>query len=495
MSRKEKIKKEIDLSKLPRKYGKGSNINKLVIDWKNSIGIKVNGVYDNMEFEVIIKKYTSKGQRLDILYNNKEFNISTSVFCNCMFGKILGIITNKFKIEVGTRFKDDKRDLTIIDREYREDEKGQNWKWYKYHCNICDWDEGWIVESSLIGTNNTGCSCCCGRTIVEGINDIPTTAPWMVQYFQGGYDEAKKYTKWGSGNLNNPKGYIKPICPDCGRVKDKIISIGGIYSNHSIGCSCGDGYSYPNKFAFKLFEELKIEFISEYSPDWIKPRRYDFYIPSMNLIIEMDGGLGHGKYKHSKSKVSKEESKAIDNYKDEQAKIHGIEVVRIDCDLSDLIFIKGNIIKSRLNELFDLSEINWNKIDEFSLNNRVRTVCDYWNSGIHDTIKISKIMKIDRQIVWKYLKKGVVKNWCDYKPIKKETKSKNKLKSNNIKSNKKCKSLEIFKDNVSLGIFQSSAELERQSEKLFGVKLNNRNISAVCRGEKKTYKGFIFKYI
>ena len=104
-------------------------------------------------------------------------------------------------------------------------------------------------------------------------------------------------------------------------------------------------------------------------------------------------------------------------------------------------------------------------------------------------------MKIDRQIVWKYLKKGVVKNWCDYKPIKKETKSKNKLKSNNIKSNKKCKSLEIFKDNVSLGIFQSSAELERQSEKLFGVKLNNRNISAVCRGEKKTYKGFIFKYI
>ena len=47
---------------------------------------------------------------------------------------------------------------------------------------------------------------------------------------------------------------------------------------------------------------------------------------------------------------------------------------------------------------------------------------------------------------------------------------------------------------MSLGIFYSIAELSRQSEELFGVKLNKENISAVARGVRKKYKGFTFKY-
>jgi hypothetical protein len=36
--------------------------------------------------------------------------------------------------------------------------------------------------------------------------------------------------------------------------------------------------------------------------------------------------------------------------------------------------------------------------------------------------------------------------------------------------------------------------LSRQSEKLFGVKLNSNNISQVARGDKKSHKGYVFKY-
>lgn len=38
------------------------------------------------------------------------------------------------------------------------------------------------------------------------VNDIPTTSPWMIPYFQGGEEEAKKYK-----NQSHQK--ITPICP------------------------------------------------------------------------------------------------------------------------------------------------------------------------------------------------------------------------------------------------------------------------------------------
>ena len=45
--------------------------------------------------------------------------------------------TREFNVNIGEIFNDKKRDLTIIDREYRIDNnRGQNKKWYKYHCNI-----------------------------------------------------------------------------------------------------------------------------------------------------------------------------------------------------------------------------------------------------------------------------------------------------------------------------------------------------------------------
>ncbi|NGU31094.1 hypothetical protein G6Z34_13465 [Clostridium perfringens] len=55
--------------------------------------------------------------------------------------------------------------------------------------------------------------------------------------------------------------------------------------------------------------------------------------------------------------------------------------------------------------------------------------------------------------------------------------------------------VEIFKDNKSLGVFESCSELERQSEKLFGVKLFQSNIGHVCLGRRKSHKGFTFKYV
>jgi hypothetical protein len=119
----------------------------------------------------------------------------------------------------------------------------------------------------------------------------------------------------------------------------------------------------------ELLKELKIKYIFQYSPKWIKPKKYDFYIPSMKLIIEMDGGLGHGSKDNNMNGMTKEESKAKDDYKDELAKLHNIKIIRINCDYNDtdvrFKFIKQNTI-NKLRNVFNLNNINWNKCDLFA---------------------------------------------------------------------------------------------------------------------------------
>jgi len=101
------------------------------ISWKNSIGEKVKFIYEDVEGWIEIIGYIkNKNPKLKIRYNDKDFEIFTSTFSNCKIGRILGIITSEFKIEIGTKFKDDRRDITITDREYRKNKNnidGNTW--------------------------------------------------------------------------------------------------------------------------------------------------------------------------------------------------------------------------------------------------------------------------------------------------------------------------------------------------------------------------------
>ena len=413
------IKKEIDLSELPRWVNDGSGKAKEgTINWLKSVGYKLKGVYNNIDFEIEIIEYNNR--YLKIMYNKNEFSIHCESLKKCKIGKILNEITGEFKIEKGAIIKDERRDLIIIDKEIKnitqKNGKQRTQKYYKYHCNK-DGHEGWIIEHSLLKQKH-GCQCCSGHVVVEGINDIPTTAPWLIPYFQGGYDEAKLYTKNGGGNPKNRGGFIYSICPECKRIKNKKIKIDNIYKTNSIKCNCSDGVSYPNKLAFNILEQLGIDFETEYSPKWISPKRYDFYFELNNnkYILEMDGGW-HNKY-NNLSGQTKEESKAIDDYKDEQARLYNIEVIRIDCNYIDMKirfeYIKQNLLNDNiLNKLFNLSNIDWIKAEEFALSNKIKKVCSLWENKINIK-EITKIMKLDRHTISRYLIKGSVVGWCSY---------------------------------------------------------------------------------
>lgn len=457
------------------------NINCSLLEGKD-----VRFIYDELEGYINILNcgyiYKSNRKRfyLTVKYKNNTNYMDIHSLCKGKIGNLLNIHTKNFKIEIGTEIKDKHRDITIIDREIRQsivkNNKIHDYKYYKYNCDICTYNEGWIEESNLLH-HKKGCSVCAGLSILEGYNDVPTTAPWMVEYFQGGYDEAKLYTK-GSGK------YIYPICPDCGRVKDSPMKISTIYAEHSIGCTCSDKISYPNKFAYSFLDQLNeiygFEYLEhEYSPEWIGRKSYDNYFiyNCKEYILEMDGGFHFND--NNLSGQTKEESKTIDNYKDTMAKEHGIEVIRIDCNYGNnnkLKYIKQNILNSKLSELFDLTKLDWIKCEGFSLNNLVKVTCAYKKNNPNiDTTEIANIMNLDVTTIIKYLKKGVIQGWCEYIP-------KTKLE------------VEIFKDGISLGVFPSGNKLENKSEELFGVKLNRGGISSVCLGKVKHHKGFTFKH-
>jgi predicted RNA-binding Zn-ribbon protein involved in translation (DUF1610 family) len=484
-----KIRKVFDENLIYSKSGR-------TIHWNASIGYQVYFIHENIEGWLKIINYDVKTRKLTIDYNNELFYIFYGDFCKGGLCAILGIVTVDFKIEIGQTFKDDKRDLTIINREYRKEEhidkKGRksivNLKYYTYKCNKCG-HKGLSLEGSLL-RQKTGCACCnsSNRTVVLGINTIYDTDKWMIPYI--GEECAKTHT-----HGSNKK--VEVTCPDCGRIKNKPMTIGNIYKRHSIGCHyCSDSVSYPNKFAYELLNQLNkiykfIYFQHEYSPSWLGQRRFDNYFiyNDKEYIIEMDGGLGHGKGNY-KNNMTSEESKAIDDEKDRLAKEHNIEVIRIDCEISSLDYIKKHILESNLNKLFDLSKINWLKVEEFALSNLVKEACNLWDSGIHDTLKIAEIMKLSRPTITTYLKKGSKEvSWCEYNPNEESKKGTIQCKQVNKKP------LEVFKDNISKGIFESASELIIISEKLFGVKFDFRKISLVCLGKQKKHKGYTFKYI
>ena len=56
----------IYLDELPKKYGIGANKNKLVIDWKNSVGYKVKFFYNDIEGYIKIIGYNIKSGKLNL---------------------------------------------------------------------------------------------------------------------------------------------------------------------------------------------------------------------------------------------------------------------------------------------------------------------------------------------------------------------------------------------------------------------------------------------
>lgn len=448
------IHKFINLNDIP-KYRGG-------IYWDKSIGMSIYFEYEDIKGNVEILDYVKREQKIKFKYKNRVYDMNTTVFKSVCFGKILGKITDEFKIEIGSNFKDDKRNLRILDREYRKDKNGGNWKSYKYKCNKCGWNEGWMDEYDLL--KGQGCSCCNGKIVVPGINDIATTDPWMIEYLVD-KEDAYKYTS-KSGKK------IKVKCSDCG--SEKYIKINALYECGFSCPKCGDGFSYPEKFMFNILEQLNMDFMTEYSPIWSNNYRFDFYLPKYNIIIET-----HGKQHYESStnfNVPLETQQIIDRDKENLSMNNGVKIyIQLDCRESNLNFIKNSVLNSELIKYFNFNIVDWNKCNEYATKNKIKEICEFYNSHKYMQMKdIAKKFKIHHLTLIKYLKIGKNLNLCDYD------------------ANHQKKPIIVIETG---DIFESIMECERQSENKYGVKLSNKGISNVLKGRCNHYKGFHFEYV
>ena len=251
---------------------------------------------------------------------------------------------------------------------------------YQYVCEKCNFDcrnggyvngvfteEYWTNERTF--TKNTQCACCSTEIVVPGINDVATTHPDVIKFF---LDKtlSNKYSK-GSNQQ------VAIQCPNCGLIYTSTKPISTLtYMGPPECVQCGDTVSYPEKFMYFLLKQLGVPFCFHKTFSWSQnvehkngklsgKNEYDFYIPQLNIVIEV-----HGKHHYKECSLTQKtliEEQENDLIKRELATHNGILYIDIDCRESTKHWISQNIKNSKLNEFLDLNTVDWDAIHNATL--------------------------------------------------------------------------------------------------------------------------------
>ena len=378
-----------------------------------------------------------------------------------------------YKYEIDDEFINDKISYRIVDRyidvQHRKEGFNEYIKRYVIHCNKCGAERVSLRESQI--KRGVGCPCCRGLVVVEGVNDIPTTAPWMIPYFQGGYDEAKQYT-YGSSKK------IYPRCPDCGRVSNVASVIYNIYRQKAITCVCRDSISYPEKFIYNMLCQIDEPFeyqLTKSSLSWIGRYRYDFYLPNHNVVLEVHG-LQH---------YEDENEMKNDTKKRELIEKNGLTYVALDCRYSDCEYIKESLLNSELTQILNLKNVDWTECNNFSKKNLCKEICELFEGGLSVT-NLSEEYKLSKNSIRRMLHTGNEIGLCHY-----DGKKENVLSSINNENNVKETSIYTV-DGKYVGTYKSAKYIADHSEEIVGKVLKVNSIYDCCNGRVKQYKGYVF---
>ena len=264
-------------------------------------------------------------------------------------------------------------------------------------------------------TNGTKCPYCSPfrKKVLKGFNDMWTTNPELAKLLANP-DDGYNYT-YGSHAKVDWK------CQDCGEIiKNKTIcdiNIDGLSCN-----ICSDSVSYGEKITYNTLKALNINFETQKRFKWLSNRYYDFYIPSLNVIIETHG-IQHYKQTTRKGARTLQEEQSNDKYKYDLAIQNGIKpenYIVIDCRKSEIMFIKENILSSKLNEILDLSTIDWEIVIKNAKKSNHIKFLELWENGL-TLAEISKETGVTRDTISRVLRNFTSIGICDYKSRKKES--------------------------------------------------------------------------
>lgn len=276
-------------------------------------------------------------------------------------------------------------------------------------------------------------------------------------------------------------------CFECKNTEKKIVAN---VVRQGFSCSvCSDKFPYPEKYMISVLNQLDVNYEIHTKFEWSDNRIYDFYIPSINTIVETNGGQHYfdDGFKYVGGKTLAEEQ-VNDKYKQEMAAQNGIsEYVVIDCRYSDFEFINNSILNSKFGKMFDMSSVDWMKAHEFACKTLVKEVCILWNK-LKSVKKISGICKISScTTIRKYLKQGALIGWCDYNSKEERIKT---MHSNLIKSqmNRRRKIVQLTNEINFIKEWDSIADVSSK------LNIPTSSISSVCRGKSKSAGSYKWMY-
>lgn len=164
-----------------------------------------------------------------------------------------------------------------------------------------------------------------------------------------------------------------------------------------------------------LLKVLGLNFKTQKTFYWSNNRRYDFYLPKYNLIIETHGEQHYEEaFKNIQGSRTLKEEQENDKYKYKIAMNNSIdEYIVIDCRKSDINWIKKNIINSNLAEIFDLRNVDWESIDFKSRKSTHIEFLKLWNDG-NSTEEISKETGSGKSTIINALNKFSKIGLCNY---------------------------------------------------------------------------------
>lgn len=278
-------------------------------------------------------------------------------------------------------------------------------KGYEFECLQCK-NKNKIAENNL--TKGRGCPVCCHnpQKVVVGVNDLATTHPWMIERLVD-EEDSKKYT-------GKSHSTVKVKCLKCHSQEN--MRIDSINKSQPFCKKCRDGVSFSEKIVREVLNDVCVIYETQKSFAWSCGKTYDFYIPSLKLIIETHGAQHYGDMsRHPKWKTYEEEHEN-DLLKFDLSVINGIEhYVVLDCRKSELDWIKNSIENSQLPTLlhFNSNDVNWKKCEEKSLNSYLYEAWAMWNDGL-SVSEIAGVLKLDPTTIYKYIKQAKNLNITTY---------------------------------------------------------------------------------
>ena len=282
------------------------------------------------------------------------------------------------------------------------------------YCTLCG-GTSYPYAETVKNHELSGCAVCNGKRVQVGINDLWTTTPEIAKLLsnpQDGYTVTAHSDKY--------KDFTCPICGKILKRKITTVALNGLCCPY-----CSQRVSYPERFVACFLNQLHAEYKTQKIFEWSKDikhknkrlcgnKKYDFYIKN-NTIIETHGKQHYyeNNFNHKDARTLQEEQEN-DKIKEEIAIKNGIEnYIVLDCRESTLKWIKNSILNSKLNILYDLSNIDWNECNRYAMSSKIEEAAKLWNKGL-STSDICKIMHISTTTIIDYLNKAVELNMCDY---------------------------------------------------------------------------------